>query len=116
MAALYRDPQVPKLSSPIQEDDKVEIQQMIWKCPAPDLQHVGDLVVLRVEIPTFDVGSSNLPQTTSSKSSAWEVTGAELAEIVFCRLTVHKREAYKPRMELLKNGLFNGETGWADSS
>jgi hypothetical protein len=117
MALLYKllDTQAPESSPSTQREDIADVHQTTWQCPPPELQHVGELVVLRVEVPTFGPGSSNVLQTTSSKLSAWEVTAAGLSELVFCRLTVHKREAYKSRIDLLKNGFFNRQNGWAST-
>ncbi len=117
LISLYNLPNTPNpQSSPIMyENDIPNVHSINLQCPAPVLQHVGELVVLRVEAPNFEPGLGNLRQT-SSRLSFWKVSPLALSELLFCRLTVHKREAYRRRIEDLENGFFNGQSGWISST
>lgn len=117
MISLYNLPSIPEaeLASDTDDNDKKEIAPTVLQCPRPALQHLGELVVLRVEAPKFGPSPDSTPQM-SSRLSAWKVPPSALSDLLFCRLTVHRREAYRQRIEDLGNGLFNGQNGWKSTT
>ncbi|KAF3902076.1 hypothetical protein ABW21_db0200865 [Orbilia brochopaga] len=89
-----------------------------WLLPEPELFHVGPIIVLKVG--THKPGSHRAraaPSTARSLGSglvmsAWQIMPEELSKVIFCRLSVHSRIVYKDRIQKLRSGNFNGETGW----
>ena len=82
----------------------------IWALPSHELQHVGAIVVLRTEVPQFEDGVDGKGNTGLSLS-AWKVTPESLAELIFCRLSVHGRVAYQGRIAQIENGACNKYNG-----
>jgi hypothetical protein len=82
----------------------------MWALPSQGLQHVGTIVVLRTEVPRFEDGDDGEGNTGLSLS-AWKVTSESLAELIFCRLSVHGRVAYQERIVRIENGAFNEKNG-----
>ncbi|KAK6359960.1 hypothetical protein TWF696_001083 [Orbilia brochopaga] len=91
-----------------------------WSLPEPELFHVGPIVILKIGPYKSDARmartspSAHVPGSAGSRlvMSAWQITPEELSKIVFCRLSVHSRIVYRDRIQKLRNGCFNGETGW----
>lgn len=84
----------------------------IWTLPSHELQHVGAIVVLRTEVPLFN-DEVDWQGNTGLRLSAWKMTPESLAELIFCRLSVHRRVAYQERIVQIENGVFN-EQNWLD--
>lgn len=82
-----------------------------WALPSHGLEHVGIIVVLRTEAPQFEGGIDEQGNTGLSLS-AWKVTPEGLAELMFCRLSVHGRAAYRERIAQVEQGMFNEQHGW----
>lgn len=81
-----------------------------WDFPGHELQHVGPLVVLRVEAPNFGAGPQSSLET-GPRLSTWTVPAASFSELLFCKLAVHKREVYRARIKQLEVSVFNRNTG-----
>jgi hypothetical protein len=82
----------------------------IWGLPSQGLRHVGAIVVLRTEVPQFEDGV-DWQGNAGLSLSAWKVTPESLAELIFCRLSVHGRVAYQERIVQIENGAFNEQNG-----
>ncbi|KAI0437301.1 Alpha/Beta hydrolase protein [Xylaria telfairii] len=73
-----------------------------WELPAPDLQHIGPIVVLKTELP--DLRPDSLKSAgVSTRVTAWSATPESLSELVFCQLRVHRRMYYRQKIEQLVN-------------
>ncbi|KAJ6260736.1 hypothetical protein Dda_4965 [Drechslerella dactyloides] len=89
-----------------------------WSLPEPELFHIGPIVILKVGTYNSEAQSaresSSAPKPPGSRliMSAWQITPEELSKIIFCRLSVHSRTVYRDRIQKLRNGQLNGETGW----
>jgi hypothetical protein len=83
-----------------------------WPLPTPEVQHIGPIVVLKIGPPSSDIEdiTSSLPGLILS---AWRITAEDLSRLVFCRLSVHSRMAYRDRIQQIESGCLNGQTGWS---
>ncbi|ORY16589.1 Alpha/Beta hydrolase protein [Clohesyomyces aquaticus] len=84
----------------------------VWALPPQQLQHVGAVVVLRKEIPGFEIGT-DAQGNTCLRLSAWKLTPESLAQVMFCRLSVHGRIEYQKRMAQIENGALSEHGGWS---
>ncbi|KAI1750000.1 Alpha/Beta hydrolase protein [Xylaria castorea] len=73
-----------------------------WPLPAPDLQHIGPIVVLKTELPDLQLDSMKPPEV-STRVTAWSVSSKGLSDLVFCQLRVHRRKYYRQKIEQLAN-------------
>ncbi|KAI1740785.1 Alpha/Beta hydrolase protein [Xylaria scruposa] len=71
-----------------------------WPLPAPDLQHIGPIVVLKTELPDLKLDSIKPPQV-STKVTAWSISSESLSDLVFCQLKVHRRKFYQQKIKQL---------------
>ncbi|TRX99039.1 hypothetical protein FHL15_000381 [Xylaria flabelliformis] len=71
-----------------------------WPLPAPDLQHIGPIVVLKTELPDLKLDSIKPPKVTT-KITAWSISSESLSDLVFCQLGVHRRKYYQQKIEQL---------------
>ncbi|KAI0189758.1 Alpha/Beta hydrolase protein [Xylaria flabelliformis] len=71
-----------------------------WLLPAPDLQHIGPIVVLKTELPDLKLDSIKPPKVTT-KVTAWSISSESLSDLVFCQLGVHRRKYYQQKIEQL---------------
>ncbi|KAI0549295.1 Alpha/Beta hydrolase protein [Xylaria curta] len=76
------------------------ISEKRWPLPAPDLQHIGPIVVLKTELPDLKVDSSK-PSQVRTKVTAWSISSESLSDLVFCQLGVHRRKYYRQKIEQL---------------
>lgn len=67
-----------------------------WPTPPQLYHHVGDLVILLSRL-----------EGTSIKLRAITLPPSHLEKLLFCRLTVHRRQYYAERIALLEHGPFN---------
>jgi len=99
--------------------DRLTINKAIeptWLLPEPVCQHIGRIVVLKVSRPTSDMRNTCSSSSSSSSElvhSAWEITPNQLSQLVFCKLSVHGRAAYRDRIRQIEQGRFNGRQGWS---
>ncbi|OCK78593.1 alpha/beta-hydrolase [Lepidopterella palustris CBS 459.81] len=94
------------------EIDTDEDNRHYWPLPAPEVQHIGPIVVLKIDPPSSDMKGtdSSLPALILS---AWRITKEDLSRLMFCRLSVHSRMAYRSRIQQIESGCLNGQTGWS---
>jgi hypothetical protein len=81
-----------------------------WRLPAPELQHIGSIVVLKTGPlpPDMEGTTSSLPELVVS---AWGITAEDLSGLIFCRLAVHSRMSYRDRIRQIESSYLNGRTG-----
>ena len=76
-----------------------------WFLPSPDFWHVGDIILLKLELPCADNGARNGMNGTLALR-AFKVGPDEFAKFLFCRISVHARVCYTDRVEtLMRNTL-----------
>jgi hypothetical protein len=92
-------------SEPVHDSGGDEMD--IWPLPAPEAQHIGPIVVLKTGPPTSDMEGTGLIV------SAWRITAEDLSRLIFCRLSVHTRVAYRDRIRHIESGCLNGRIGWS---
>ncbi|KAI3332062.1 alpha/beta-hydrolase [Xylariaceae sp. AK1471] len=77
-----------------------------WPLPAPDLQHIGSIVVLKTDLPDLQLDHAR-PSEIIPRLTAWRVTSESLSDLVFCQLLVHRRRYYQEKMKQLANSNFD---------
>lgn len=76
------------------------VSEKRWPLPTPDLQHLGTIVVLRTDAPDLQVRSAETSHA-GLRVTGWGSTSQALADLVFCKLRVHKRTYYRMKIEQL---------------
>ncbi|KAH7157174.1 Alpha/Beta hydrolase protein [Dactylonectria macrodidyma] len=83
-----------KESRPVQGD--------VWPVPRLYYHHIGSRILFLMRLEKGDV-----------QLRAVEAPSFVFEKLLFCRIAVHSGRRYSERVQLLKDGLFNYQTGWA---
>lgn len=84
----------------------------IWISPRAFFTHVGERVVLHMQLCEESLGSGNDDEV---ELIAFRVQEQAFQNLLFCRIAVHSRIEYRRRVELIAQGCFNGLKGWGKS-
>jgi hypothetical protein len=103
-------PQLPRFGF----DTKIaEINQLpVWPLPQPEYWHLGQIVVFKVKVAetivddSLDGGKDELVLHTVA------VSPEEFGKLLFCDVSSHRRISYQERVDLLREGCFNGKKAW----
>jgi hypothetical protein len=96
---------------PIQNSDQNDVHTDVdsrpcWPFPAPHVQHIGPVIVLKIGPPATDMGDGVAP-SPRLVLSAWRITAEEFSSLIFCRLSVHSRTTYQERIQKIESGCLN---------
>jgi hypothetical protein len=83
-------------------------ERMKWPLPKPVYWHIGSLVVFRTEIIEGDDDDEDDELLMSAVTVGKEVFG----DLLWCNCAVHKRVRYQERVDMLREGRYNGDSGW----
>jgi hypothetical protein len=116
LVSLYNLPEssLPEISSSESGNDVTETPESVWELPDYRLCHIGAVIILKVEAPNLETGFDNL-LLSGPRLTFWKISPANLSKLLFCRLSVHRREVYHERMDQLERGKFNGQTCWSSA-
>jgi hypothetical protein len=104
----------PAQEGPGQEASRPQEAKRPWDLPAPEFWLVGEVVLLRTEIIEVQVDDGQDKPTMDMERALkiFTVDSEEFAKLLFCRISVHRRNEYYKRVDLIENGQFNAQNGW----
>ncbi|KAH0558381.1 hypothetical protein GP486_004959 [Trichoglossum hirsutum] len=96
------------------EASRPQVAKRSWDLPAPEIWLVGEVVLLRTEIVETQANDGQGKPTVDMKRAlkVFAVAPEEFAKLLFCRISVHRRNEYHKRVGLIESGQFNAQNGW----